>query len=233
MIRYENLIPEGIPNVRLQDLAQLLAASPKRVFPWRATSNPYYILVAELLLQRTLPNHVKAVFPDFIANYPNICTLDSASAEDLAELVFPLGFKKRVDLIRNAAAFICNELKGQFPRLYSDWLCVPSVGPYTAAAIISMSYGDSVAMVDVNTARILCRYLGIEPRVSNGDSIQKDRRLVGLADKVVEQDPIRVRDINFGFLDVGALHCKSTPKCFHCPLRSNCLYGKTTISSPS
>lgn len=220
-------LTQDINSNTLKVLSDTLVIVPKRDYPWRNTNNPYHILVAELLLQRTLPHHVLAIYEKIIHCYPDPCSLAAINQEDLSLLLAPLGLKKRVDLMMNAARYICQQLNNQIPCNYRDLLKIPAIGPYTAASVMSLVHGEAIAMVDVNTARIVSRTLSVIPKA---ESPQKDKAIIAIADAIVACNPQKVREVNLGFLDVGSLFCRSKPRCLTCPLQKLCVYYEQLTS---
>lgn len=78
-----------------------------RPFPWRQTKNPYRILIAEILLHRTQAKQVAPVYQMLTRKYPRLAALDKASKRDLLQLLYPLGLRWRVDLIRSMVRELC------------------------------------------------------------------------------------------------------------------------------
>lgn len=208
-------------NETFRALAEALARHEPRRFPWRETSDPYRLLIAELLLQRTRPNLVGPVYGELLTRYPTVDALADADRPDLEALTARLGFAKRADIILRVARYISEELGGHIPDSYEALIRIPFVGIYTAAAVLCLAHGQPIAMVDVNTVRILSRVLSLIPRE---DSPRGDPAMIAAADTVVLCLPREARSINLGFIDVGALYCKKTPMCEPCPLNAHCNY---------
>ena len=214
-------------NPTFRAVAAELARHEPRRFPWRETSDPYQILVAELLLQRTRPNLVAPVYQELVTTYLTVSELAGASRPKLAELTAQLGFAKRADVILRVARFISEELGGQIPDDYETLVSIPFVGIYTAAAVLCLGYGQPIAMVDVNTVRIISRVLFLIPR---DDSPRGDPAMIAAADSVVLCSPGEAKRINLGFIDVGSFYCKRDPICRSCPLNACCNYYKAKVT---
>ncbi len=208
-------------STTFREVAGALAEHSPREFPWRETSNPYQILVAELLLQRTRPNLVGPIYQEIVARYPTVDDLARASRSDLVNLTARLGFAKRADIITRVTRCVSEELGGRIPDSYEALIRIPFVGIYTAAAVLCLGHGKPIAMVDVNTVRILGRVLSLMPR---DDSPRGDPAMIAAADTVVLCLPEKAKSINLGFIDVGALYCKKNPVCEPCPLSPYCNY---------
>lgn len=207
-------------------VSEALARHEPRRFPWRDTADPYRLLVAELLLQRTRPNLVGPIYEELLTRYPTVDALAGASRDDLVALTARLGFAKRADIIPQVARYISDELGGHIPDSYEALISIPFVGIYTAAAVLCLAHGKPIAMVDVNTVRIVSRVLSLIPRE---DSPRGDPAMIAAADTVVLCLPGEARRINLGFIDVGALYCKKNPVCEPCPLRDRCNYYQNRV----
>lgn len=213
---------EAIATKRIQWFRRRLqgwAQSHRRDFPWRRTSDPYAIFVAEFMLQKTAAATVVPIYETFLAQYPSAIALAAASVEDLTELLQPLGLSFRAQRLHQSAQIICQEYGGQIPRQESELLKLPGVGPYTARSICANAFCEPKAVLDTNVARILERFFNIEGgRVKfRSPLLQKVATLV--APK---------RDVgawNLGLLDFAAAVCTArNPQCDECPLRQQCAY---------
>jgi A/G-specific adenine glycosylase len=126
-------------------------AANGRDLPWRRTSDPYAILVSEVMLQQT---QVARVIPRYLAwleRWPTAAGLARASPADAIRAWQGLGYNRRALSLHRAAVRIAAE---GWP---DDLTELPGVGPYTAAALRNFAYGEPVLPVDVNVARILAR----------------------------------------------------------------------------
>lgn len=145
-----------------------------RVFPWRQTVEPYRILVAEVLLQKTIATKVPPVYEEVLRRYPTLSALAGARELEMRSLIAPLGFSFRArDLIA-----ICQDLAERFggivPSTRQELLSVRGIGDYTANAILCVAYGESLPLVDTNSKRVLSRYFGLVLP----DSEEEARRLI-------------------------------------------------------
>ena len=119
-----------------------------RDLPWRRTSDPYAILVSEVMLQQT---QVERVIPRWLAwleRWPTPAALATASPGDVIRAWQGLGYNRRALNLHRAA---CAIAATGWP---DDLTALPGVGPYTAAAIRNQAFGDPVLPVDTNVARI-------------------------------------------------------------------------------
>ena len=133
-----------------------------RDYPWRRTSDPYSILIAEFLLQRTDADSVVSIYEVFLARYPTVEKLALAEVEALAQLLQPLGLFSRAERLWRTAKIIVEKHRGKIPESERELLKLPGIGRYTARAICSQAFGQPSAILDTNVARILERFFGIE-----------------------------------------------------------------------
>lgn len=187
-----------------------------RSFPWREQTDPYRVLVGEILLQRTRGEHVVETYQRFIERWPNPETLAGASRRQIATVIRPLGLAKRAPLLKRLGQTLTN--LGDVPRNPAALLELPSVGPYAAHAVPVFALRRNLPLVDWVIARVLRRYFGLpEGRRPNGD-----RQLWELAARLVESG--RARDVWLGTLDFAAAVCRPRPLCPECPLREDCTF---------
>jgi A/G-specific adenine glycosylase len=187
-----------------------------RDFPWRRTRDPYKVLVAELLLQKTAAKPVEIVWSIFVERYPTVHALAQASVRDVARLIRPLGLRKRIKALREAARTAVRETGGEIAPDEGFLRSLTGVGAYTAAAVLSFSHGVSTAVVDVNCARVYSRIAGFQPNTL--------RQGLAFA-QVVSRRVITAkthREVNYGVLDLAAEVCRPRPRCAGCPLARLC-----------
>ncbi len=124
----------------------------KRPLPWRATRDPYAILVSEVMLQQTQAARVVPYYERWLERFPDPAALAAATPRDVLSAWSGLGYNSRALRLRQAAAQIAAH---GWPDDLSE---LPGVGPYTAAAVASFAFGAHVAAVDVNWRRVVHRY---------------------------------------------------------------------------
>lgn len=192
-----------------------------RDYPWRNTKDPYSILVAEFLLQRTDADTVKPIYEEFLIKYPILDDLVNADINDISELLQPLGLFFRAERLSETAKIIRDKYEEKIPQEESELLKLPGIGKYTARAILSQAFNRSAAVLDTNVARILERFFGIK-----GGRV-KSRSLIlwSAADEIAP--PSEVGHWNLTLLDFGARVCTArNPNCDVCPLYERCFWVK-------
>lgn len=189
-------------------------------FPWRRRLPVWRALVTEILLQRTRAHQVVPVFNEFQRRYPTAESFASASESDIHELVDSLGLRWRAPLLSRLAKEL-GARRGRVPRDQKHLQKFPGVGPYVAAAALSLHGGTRAVIIDANVVRVLSRLVG---REFDGESRRK-RWIQELADELTPKD--RFRDYNYALLDLAMTVClPRRPRCCGCPLLSLCATGR-------
>lgn len=190
----------------------------KRDLPWRRTRDPYRIWLSEVMLQQTRVATVLPYYRRFLERFPTVQALARAPLEDVLERWAGLGYYSRARNLHNAAKEIVVRHGGRFPRERDAALALPGIGPYTAAAILSIADGAPLAVLDGNVARVLARLGAVR-----GD-LRQPRRWRHLADTAQELLAVRApADWNQALMELGATVCTPrAPKCEVCPLAKWC-----------
>ena len=191
----------------------------KRDLPWRNTRNPYHIWLSEIMLQQTRVAQGTPYFLSFTQNFPTVFDLANASEQEVLKLWQGLGYYSRARNLHKTAQYIAFELNGIFPDNYKDLLNLKGVGDYTAAAIASFCYDETVAVVDGNVFRVLSRYFDIESDISNA-ATKKEFQNLALA--LIPKDQAAI--FNQAIMEFGALQCvPKSPNCEVCVFNDSCL----------
>ena len=187
-----------------------------RDLPWRQTSDPYLIMLSEFILQQTQIVQGTSYYLRFAERFPTAELLAKASEEEVLRLWQGLGYYSRARHLHVAAKQIAEA--GCFPKDYGFVRALPGVGDYTAAAIMSLAFGEPYAVLDGNVQRVLARHFGITEPV---DSTQGKKLLRALADEMLDHKHPAL--YNQAIMDFGAMQCKPTsPLCETCPLAETC-----------
>lgn len=199
------------------DLLMRWAEDHVRRFPWRETRDPWRVLLAEVLLQRTRASQAVSAYEEMIGNYPTPAALLSASADELERHFVRTGLRKRAERLLRIAQIIQSEHGGRVPISREALLSLPGVGSYTANAVLCVATGARLPMLDEAAGRVLRRVLGIE----TNRPVYSDKGLWQLAEQLIPD--AESREFNFALLDLGATLCKPrNPRCVHCPLQGVC-----------
>jgi len=190
----------------------------QRDLPWRGTKDPYRIWLSEIMLQQTRVATVIPYYEKFLQRFPDVHELADAPQEDVLRIWSGLGYYSRARNLQKAAQQIVAKHGGQFPRHREDILDLPGIGNYTAAAILSIAFGEELAVLDGNVARVLARLGAIR------DDLREPRRWQKLqksADELL--DPNAPGDWNQAVMELGATVCTpKSPQCLLCPVAAFC-----------
>jgi len=212
-------------------------AQAGRDLPWRATRDPYRVLVAEVLAQQTQAARAAAAWPRFLERFPDVGALAAAPAAEVLRAWQGLGYNRRALALRRTAQAV--EERGGWPETVEELAALPGVGPYTARAVACFALGLPVAPVDTNVARVLARSLaGTDPAELTAAARQR------LADQAMPPsargpavpgaaDPSGLAWAwSSALMDVGALHCRPRPRCQGCPLEPTCRWRALGAAAP-
>lgn len=183
-------------------------------YPWRTTRNKWHALVAEVMLQRTNADQVLGAFIDFRRKYPTAISYVKAGCPSIFS---SLGLHWRSSIFPKLASAISS--KG-IPKDTSGLIRLPGVGPYIAAAFLSMHTGTRAAIIDSNIVRLYGRFFGFN---TNGET-RREKWFIKLAESITPRYVFR--DFNYGLLDFTRAICKPQPLCFECPLKTKCRFAK-------
>ncbi|MCC6178010.1 MAG: A/G-specific adenine glycosylase [Chloroflexi bacterium] len=192
-----------------------------RSFPWRDSTDPYAVLVGEILLQRTSGSHVSQVFERFLNRWPTPHDLGIADEEELACVLRPLGLAKRTPLLLEMGRAV--DSLGGVPLSPKALTKLPGVGRYTAHAVPIFTTNRNLPLADWVIARILRRYFGL-PGTGRPNA---DEELWALATDIARVG--RAREVWIGTLDLAAKYCRSRPTCAACPLQATCCYARPSL----
>lgn len=190
-----------------------------RDFPWRYTSDPYAVMIAEFMLQRTRAEQVVSVYKEFMKKYPDVNSLSQASLSEIREMIYPLGLHWRTFHFLKAARYIVNHCGGKIPAERKELLKIPGIGDYIAGAILVVAYKKREYVVDSNIARFLNRFFDL--RLSG--EIRRNSVIRELAVNLFwHQNPEKIL---FSVLDFTAAICvPHKPQCNICFLKDKCKY---------
>ena len=189
-----------------------------RAQPWRAQPSLYKTVVAEFMLQQTQVKTALPYFERWMRRLPGFEALAGAPEALVLKLWEGLGYYSRArNLHKLARAIVALPAP---PRTAAAWRELPGVGPYTAAAITSITFGAREACVDGNVVRILARLTadGVEFR----DSAAAARHFAPLAGRLAGGS-LSPGDHNQAMMELGATVCtRQKPSCANCPVRKYC-----------
>jgi A/G-specific adenine glycosylase len=190
-----------------------------RDFPWRRRLDPWSVLVAEILLQRTHASAVDQIYPVFMQQYPGPEAVVRTDRDELFETVEPLGFgNKRTRTIKQLSETMIDSHGGQVPEDLGALQDLPRIGPYTARACLCFAYGHPLSLIDANVAAVVTDVFGYESSARP----HKDDALYAFLDALIPKEPDLARIFNLAILDLRVKVCADQPGEFSCPLGQSC-----------
>jgi A/G-specific adenine glycosylase len=122
--------------------------------PWRQTTDPYKILVSEMMLQQTQVSRVIPKYNAFLKEYPDVQSLAQAELGDVYALWQGLGYNRRARFLRNTARAVTKNIEAKlrysFPESIENLEELPGVGPYTARALYTFAYNKPCVLIETN-----------------------------------------------------------------------------------
>lgn len=195
--------------------ADLLAwfGGAKRALPWREVCTPYRVLVSEVMLQQTQVATVVPFFRRWMARFPSLQALAAAPLDDVLKAWEGLGYYSRARRLQEAARAALDR-HGGLPESYAALLKLPGIGPYTAAAVASLAFGERALAVDGNVKRVAARLFCLPGEVT------REAVRARLEPHLPDDAP---GDFNEALMELGALVCTArAPQCPRCPVQAHC-----------
>lgn len=190
----------------------------QRPLPWRKKYSPYHVWIVEIMGQQTQMERVVTYFKNWIKQFPDIPTLAAASEQEVIKAWEGLGYYSRVRNIRKTATILMQEYGGKVPDNEVQLLALPGIGPYTAAALLSIAFNRPVPLVDANVERVICRLDDIDQPVKQAAT---RKLLIQRCAELLPQE--NARDFNQALMEFGALICTpKKPACSTCPVQQYC-----------
>jgi A/G-specific adenine glycosylase len=210
-MKTDAITPESRSTVREALLGHYDRTS--RALPWRRDSDPYRVLVSEIMLQQTRVETVTGYYGRWLESFPGVDALAAADEDEVLEAWEGLGYYRRALNLHRAARVVREEYAGVIPPTYDALRELPGVGAYTAGAVASIAFGERVPAVDGNVRRVLARLFDVaEPKAA---------WLRGTAAELVDED--RPGDWNEALMELGATVCTPrAPGCGRCPIARWC-----------
>lgn len=168
------------------------------------------------MLQQTQVKTVIPYFDRWMQQFPTVEVLARADQQQVLKAWEGLGYYARARNLHRAAQVIVETYGGEFPRSLETVLTLPGIGRTTAGGILSAAFNQPVAILDGNVKRVLSRLIALEAPPSKALP-----QLWEVSQAVI--DPVRSRDFNQAFMDLGATVCTAkNPACLVCPWQGHC-----------
>ncbi len=240
--------PESLDARRFRRLLREWYRAHARVLPWRGNVDPYRTWVSEIMLQQTRVAAVIEHYTAFIKRFPTVVALALASEAEVLAAWSGLGYYRRVRMLHKAAQFVTLELGGVLPHTAVALRTLPGIGEYTCAAIASIAFGQSIAVVDGNVERVILRLCG-RPEDTTAAGRAFVREIAALLMPVqtvssLENSAAGTRrsgkgrrnvagDHNQAMMELGATIClPRAPLCLNCPVYDLCRTRGEHVTAP-
>lgn len=197
-----------------------------RALPWRsAEPDPYRVWLSEIMLQQTTTTAVAPYYARFLARWPDVKALAASEDAEVMQAWAGLGYYARARNLLACARMVAADHAGRFPDSEAGLRALPGVGPYTAAAVAAIAFGQRAVVIDGNVERVVSRLFAIETPLPLSKAEIRRR-----ADELTPDE--RSGDFAQAMMDLGATICTPTrPACILCPLSSNCIARERGIQA--
>jgi A/G-specific adenine glycosylase len=195
-----------------------------RTLPWRGGRDAYRTWVSEVMLQQTRVAAVIEHYERFMRLFPTLIALALAPEADVLSAWSGLGYYRRARMLHKAAQFLVEERGGVIPETAAELRTLPGIGEYTCAAIASIAFGESIAVVDGNVERVLLRIAGRdEENTAAGRAFIRDMATQLVPHRRLAEHTNAAGDHNQAMMELGATIClPRAPLCLNCPVCDLC-----------
>jgi A/G-specific adenine glycosylase len=174
-----------------------------RLLPWRNTSDPYHVLISEIMLQQTQVERVLPKYEAFLGRFPTPEALAEAPLADVLAQWQGLGYNRRGLMLKRAAEAIVAQFGGIIPSDPADLARLPGIGPYTAGAIAAFAFGHPSPFIETNIRSVFIHFF-----FSDRTDVS-DREILPLVERTMDRD--NIRDWYNALMDYGVMLKKTLP----------------------
>jgi len=213
------ILPDKKDIIKFRNIIIHWFSTNERRYPWRETSDPFRILIAEMMLQRTKADQVVDVYNKFFSEFSRPEDVAKVGMKRLHKILYPLGLLWRVKNFKKVCQYLIKNFNGRIPENRAELIKMPGTGNYVSGMVLSVAFNKQEWAVDSNIVRIFKRYFGI----STTKEGRRDRSVIEIARRYVTcTDPRRA---NLGVVDFTALVCTPrNPRCTECPFKRRCYH---------
>lgn len=192
----------------------------RREFAWRRTRNPYFLTIAEVLLQKTNAEKAENAYKVIVKKYKDPARLASANRKELETILQTIGLIGRADTLISVGRFFSTRNKSIVKP--SELMEIKGLGKYISNSVVIHAYGARLPLLDPNIIRIYSRVFNIESKASRP---RCDKELWESSRALLPSD--NISEYFYALLDFGAMVCKArNPKCSTCTVgKGICSYG--------
>jgi len=178
-----------------RSLVHSFYAAHGRDLPWRATTDPYRVLVSEIMLQQTQVPRVVVKYAEFLDAFPDVEALARAPTKRVLEVWQGMGYNRRAIALQRAARAVCEEHGGRLPRTVDELVTLPGIGPATAADIMAFAYDEPAVVIETNIRAVFIHLF-----FADGATVH-DHDIVPLVERTM--DRTRPREWYNALMDLG------------------------------
>ncbi len=197
----------------------------ERDLPWRRTYDPYHVWISEIMLQQTQMERVVTFFNSWMEKFPTLSAVAAADKNEILKAWEGLGYYTRARNIHKTAKILAQNHDHRLPSTPQQLLALPGIGPYTAAAILSIAYNLPYPVIDANVERVFARLCDIGTPIKHTTAQTQLKKLAHSL--LTDADP---RIFNQALMEFGALVCTpKNPQCKSCVLQTYCLAHRLDV----
>jgi len=153
-----------------------------RDLPWRETTDPYRILVSEVMLQQTQAPRVLLKYKEFLDRFPDVAALAAAPLSHVLSAWQGLGYNRRALMLKQAAERIVAHHAGVVPRNVEALVSLPGIGPATARAVMAFAFNEPVILIETNIRAVFIHHF------FSGEESIPDSSLIPLVEKTLDRN---------------------------------------------
>jgi A/G-specific adenine glycosylase len=219
----------GVTDERASDDGRVAAVlawgdAHLRTLPWRATRDPWAVLVSEVMAQQTGVERVVGYYHAFLDRFPTAAACAAVPAGEVVRSWAGLGYNRRAVSLHRCARAVVARHGGELPADLGALLALPGIGPYTARAVLAFAFERAVGVVDTNVGRVLARWEGRSLRQAEAQA---------LADDLVPPAGDPAWAWNQALMELGGTVCRRRrPRCAECPARAWCGWAAVGMAAP-
>lgn len=176
-------------------------ANGRHNLPWRKTSDPYKIVVSELMLQQTQVVRVLPKYKEFLKQFPTVRRLAAAPLGDVLKAWQGLGYNRRAKFLWLTAQSVVGEHKGKFPTTFGGLKGLPGIGHYTAGAVMNFAYNEPYPLIETNVRTVYIQHF------FHNKNVVADSELAPIIEQTLDRS--NSREWNWALMDYG-VHLKTT-----------------------
>jgi len=173
-----------------------------RKLEWRMTSNPYRILVSEIMLQQTQVERVSTKYKEFIKRFPSFKSLERSSLRDILEVWQGMGYNRRAVALKRIAETVISDFRGRLPSAEDELIKLPGIGKYTASAILAFAFNKPTAFIETNIRRVFIHFF-FQRR-----ALVRDSEILPLIEKTLDRS--NPREWYYALMDFGVMLKRKT-----------------------